>query len=178
MNNLSNVLLGLLWTEAHSSVYLDRAGQKPTEHVHLDRAGQNGLSCGLWGSVGLCPELSRTKWFADAWRLYERPKCLEGTQLRRQKPLWMNMAKPLQQSWQLLALALRQPSLSRYGICTRHRMLVPTVRRMEVCFLASWNHATYWLGYREHKWLLHPSIKTLWGTQRGGRLSSAMGGDL
>ena len=46
-------------------MYLGRAGQEPTENVCLDRPVQNGLSCGLWGSVWLCPELSRTKCFAD-----------------------------------------------------------------------------------------------------------------
>ena len=46
-------------------MYLGRAGQEPTENVCLDRPVQNGLSCGLCGSVWLCPELSRTKCFAD-----------------------------------------------------------------------------------------------------------------
>ena len=41
----------------------------PTENVYLDRPVQNGLSCGLCGSVWLCPELSRTKCFADVYDL-------------------------------------------------------------------------------------------------------------
>ena len=68
------------------------------------------------------------------WRLYARPRHLVGAQLRRLKPLRMNMARPLQQSWQLLALARRRRGLSRCGICTRCGMLVPTVRRVEVFF--------------------------------------------
>ena len=60
-------------------MYLGRAGQESTENVCLDRPVQNGLSCGLCGSVWLCPELSRTKCFADVrpeghpdrhWSLY------------------------------------------------------------------------------------------------------------
>ena len=59
------LLLGLYWPELDSCVYLGRAGQEPTENVCLDRPVQNGLSCGLCGSVWLCSELSRTKCFAD-----------------------------------------------------------------------------------------------------------------
>ena len=51
-------------------MYLGRAGQELTENVCLDRPVQNGLSCGLCGSVWLCPELSRTKCFADAERVF------------------------------------------------------------------------------------------------------------
>src|SRR5947208_14526629 len=45
---------------------LYRRSQKTTVNNYLDCIVQNGLACGLWGSVWLCPELSRTKYFADA----------------------------------------------------------------------------------------------------------------
>jgi len=44
---------------------LYRLPQKSTAYVYLDRAVQYGLSWGLCGSVWHCPELSRTKGFAD-----------------------------------------------------------------------------------------------------------------
>ena len=45
---------------------LYRKSQKTTSNTYLDSIVQNGLACGLWGSVWLCPELSRTKCFPDA----------------------------------------------------------------------------------------------------------------